>query len=102
MDRIHECPEDVTDVAIVSSERIYVLYDNLLAIGQFTKVRDWHVWQWEYDIDTGLKSGSTLLFHGNSYIFAGDDGEEGRSPSRPTAESHSRCCRRCRWSAACI
>ncbi|NLE95734.1 MAG: hypothetical protein GX600_08655 [Dehalococcoidia bacterium] len=76
-DRIHECPEDVTDVAIVSSERIYVLYDNLLAIGQWTKVRDWHVWQWEYDIDTGLKSGSTLLFHGNSYIFAGDDGEEG-------------------------
>ena len=75
--RIHECPEDLTDVAIVSSERIYVLYDNLLAIGQWTKVRQWYVWRWTYDIDTGLKSGNTLLFHDNNFIFAGDNGDEG-------------------------
>jgi hypothetical protein len=75
--RIVECPEDLTDVAIVSSERIYVLYDNLLAIGQWTKVRQWYIWVWTYDIDTGLKSGNTLKFHGNSYIFAGDNGDEG-------------------------
>ncbi|MBN1152896.1 MAG: hypothetical protein JXA58_06770, partial [Dehalococcoidia bacterium] len=75
-DRILECPEDLTDVAIVSAERLYVLYDNLLAIGQWTKVREWYVWRWTYDIDTGLKSGNTLLFYGNDYIFAGDAGDE--------------------------
>ena len=74
---IRDCPEDLTDVAIVSSERIYVLYDELLAIGQWTKVREWYVWRWTYDIDTGLKSGNTLAFHGNSYIFVGDNGDEG-------------------------
>lgn len=76
-DRVLECPEDLTDVAIVSNERFYVLYDNLLAIGQWTKVREWYVWRWTYDIDTGLKSGNTLLFHGNNFIFAGDAGDEG-------------------------
>jgi hypothetical protein len=75
--RIHECPEDLTDFAVVNSERLYVLSDYLLAIGQVTKIREWRVWRWTYEIDTGLKSGNTLRYHGSSHIFVGDNGDEG-------------------------
>ncbi len=76
-DRIWECPDDLTDFAVVHSERIYILYDNLLAIGRVTQIREWEVWDWTYEIDTLLKSGNTLLFHGNNFIFVGDNGDEG-------------------------
>ncbi len=54
-----------------------MLSDEVLAIGQWTQIRSFHVWRWTYDIDTGLKSGYTLAFHGNTYIFVGDNGDEG-------------------------
>ncbi len=76
-ERVRRTPEDLTDVAIVGSERIYVLSDNMLAIGAVERVRRWDVWQWTYNIDTGLESGHSLLFYGDFHIFVGDDGDEG-------------------------
>ncbi len=74
-ERVRNCPDDLTDVAIVHDERIYVLSDELLAIGSVETVRQWEVWRWTYDIDTGLESGNTIRFFGESFIFIGDDGD---------------------------
>ncbi len=74
-ERIRNCPDELTDVAIVHSERIYVLTDELLTIGRVEQIRQWEVWRWTYDIDTGLESGNTIRFFGNNFIFVGDDGD---------------------------
>ena len=76
-ERIRECP-DITDFAVVDSERLYVLDGDLLNIAQWTKVRRWYVWEWERDIETGLEpnSGYSLAYHGNNYIMVGDDGQK--------------------------
>ena len=75
-ERVRDCP-NITDFAVVSSERLYVLDDYYLNIAQWTKVRRWYVWDWTRDIDTGLESGYSLAFHGGSSIFVGDNGDEG-------------------------
>ena len=85
--QVRECPDELSDVAVVTTERLYVLYNNLLAIGQVEQVRDFRVWRWTYDIDTGLQSGRTLRFHGNNYIFAGDNGEGEIAVSTDGAET---------------
>ncbi|MFW6056702.1 MAG: hypothetical protein ACOC9B_05285, partial [Chloroflexota bacterium] len=74
---IRECPE-ITDFGVVSSERLYVLDDYELSIAQWTKIRQWYVWDWTHEIDTGLESGFSLTHYGNNFIFVGDDGAEGR------------------------
>ncbi len=79
-ERVRDCP-DITDFAVVSSERIYVLDDFELNIAQWTKIRRWYVWDWTREIDTGLKSGHTIGFHGSYYIFVGDNGDEGKIAS---------------------
>ena len=75
-ERIRDCP-DITDFAVVDSERLYVLDDELLNIAQWTKIRRWYVWEWTRDIETGLESGYSLAYHGNDYIFVGDDPDNG-------------------------
>jgi hypothetical protein len=76
-DKIRETPE-ITDLAVVSNDRLYVLTDDELSIAAWTRIRQWDVWDWAYEIDTGLDSGYSLTFHGDDYIFVGDDGDEGR------------------------
>jgi len=76
-ERVRDCPT-ITDFAVVDSERLYVLDDYYLNIAQWTQVRRWHIWKWTRDIDTGLKSGYSLAFVNESYVFVGDDGDEGK------------------------
>ncbi|MCK5213123.1 MAG: hypothetical protein KAQ74_04295, partial [Dehalococcoidia bacterium] len=75
-ERVRDCP-NITDFAVVDSERLYVLDDYYLNIAQWTKIRRWYVWEWTRDIDTGLESGYSLAYHNDNYIFAGDNGDEG-------------------------
>ncbi len=72
---VRNCPDDLTDVAIVHSDRIYVLSDELLAIGRVEQIREFEVWRWTYNIDTGLQSGNTIRSFGNNFVFVGDDGD---------------------------
>ena len=75
-EKIRETPE-ITDLAVVDTERLYVLTDNELSIAAWTRVRQWDVWDWTYEIDTGLESGYSLEAHGDNYVFIGDDGDQG-------------------------
>ncbi len=76
-ERISECP-NITDLAVASSERLYVLDDYELNIAQWTRIRRWYVWDWTTEIDTGLKSGYSVAFEGDNYVFVGDKGDEGK------------------------
>lgn len=75
-ERVRDCP-NITDFAVVDSERLYVLDDYYLNIAQWTQVRRWYVWDWTRDIDTGLTSGYSLAFYNRSRIFVSDNGDEG-------------------------
>ncbi len=73
-DLVRECPT-ITDFAVVDSEQLYFLDDNELYIAQWMKIRRWYVWEWTTEIDTGLESGYSLAYHGENYVFVGDEDE---------------------------
>ena len=60
---------DVTDIAVVSDELLYIL-DNYF-LNKCT--RNGKKWEWEKDIDTGLKSGSAVIAYDKDNIFVSDD-----------------------------
>ncbi|MCK4580565.1 MAG: hypothetical protein KAU10_04375, partial [Dehalococcoidia bacterium] len=74
--RVKRCP-NVTDLAVVSNELLYVLDDYLVHRAIWTTRRLWDIWEWEMDIDTGLLSGYSIAFSGKDFVFVGDDGDEG-------------------------
>ena len=80
-DLVRECPEEITDFAIVDSERLYFVDDDgELFIAQWTKIRRWYVWDWTREIDTGLDPGDdrySIAYYGDNYILVGD-GDEGK------------------------
>ncbi len=69
------CP-NVTDLAVVSDELLYVLDENLVNKGTWNKERG--IWEWDRDIDTGLLSGYTIAASGEDFVFVGDKGDEGK------------------------
>jgi len=68
-------PENITDVAVVDDELLYVLDDNL--VNRCAWDGDRGLWEWERDIETGLLSGYSIAVSGHDYVFVGDDGDEG-------------------------
>jgi hypothetical protein len=64
------CP-NVTDLAVVNDELLYVLDDNLVNKGTWNKDRG--IWEWDRDIDTGLLSGYTIATSGEDFVFVGED-----------------------------
>jgi len=64
------CP-DVTDLAVVNDELVYVLDDNLGNKGTWNEERG--IWEWDRDIDTGLLHGYTITTSGEDFVFIGED-----------------------------
>ena len=69
-------PNNITDVAVVDDELLYVLDDNL--VNKCTWDGDRGLWEWERDIETDLLSGYSIAVSGHNYVFVGDDGDEGK------------------------
>ena len=76
-EKVWECP-DVTDLAVVSDELLYILDDDVLNKRSWNETLWEGIWEWEYDIDTGLDSGSAVLAHGEKYVFVSENGDKGR------------------------
>ena len=76
-EKVWECP-DVTDLAVVSDELLYILDDDVLNKRSWNETLWEGIWEWEYDIDTRLDSGSAVLAHGTNYVFVSENGDKGR------------------------
>ena len=76
--RMWDC-SDITDMAVVSSELMYILEDNLVNKGTWRQRGIRGIWEWEKDIDTGLLSGYSITASGKKFVFVGEDEDgEGR------------------------
>ena len=76
-EKVWECP-DVTYLAVVSDELLYILDDYQLNRYSWNETLWGGSWEWEYDIDTGLDSGSAVLAHGTDYVFVSENGDRDR------------------------
>jgi len=77
-EKIWECPE-VTDLAVVSDELLYILDDDYrLNRYSWNETLREGSWEWERDIDTGLDSGSVVLAYGTNYVFVSENGDKDR------------------------
>ncbi|MCK5590089.1 MAG: hypothetical protein KAI09_03845, partial [Dehalococcoidales bacterium] len=76
-EKVWECP-DVTDLAVVSDELLYILDDDVLNKRSWNETLLGGSWEWEYDIDTRLDSGSAVLTYGKNYVFVSENGDKGR------------------------
>ncbi len=76
-EKVWECPE-VTDLAVVSDELLYILDDYRLNRCSWNETLWEGIWEWERDIDTGLDSGSAVLAHGTKYVFVSENGDKDR------------------------
>jgi len=76
-EKVWECP-DVTDLAVVSDELLYILDDDVLNRYSWNETLWGGSWEWEYDIDTGLDSGSAVLAYGEDYVFVSENGDKDR------------------------
>ena len=76
-EEVWECP-DVTDLAVVSDELLYILDDDVLNRYSWNETLYGGSWEWEYDIDTGLDSGSVVLAHGTKYVFVSENEDKDR------------------------
>lgn len=71
---VWQCP-NITDLAIVSNELLYVLDGNLVNKGTSEDRQD--IWEWQTDIDTGLLSGHAIAVSGEDFVFVGEDEDGG-------------------------
>jgi hypothetical protein len=76
-EKVWECP-DVTDLAVVSDELLYILDDDVLNKRSWNETLWGGSWEWKYDIDTGLDSGFAVLAHGTKYVFVSENGDKDR------------------------
>ena len=78
-ERVWDCP-DITDLAVVSNEMFYILDDNLVNKCWWNEELWEGIWEWQRDVDTGLRSGYTVAISGEDFVFVGekDDGGEGK------------------------
>lgn len=76
-EKVWQCP-DVTDLAVVSDKLLYILDDNVLNKYSWNETLWEGIWEWEYDIDTRLDSGSAVLTYGTNYVFVSENGDKSR------------------------
>lgn len=74
-ERVWDCP-DITDLAVVNDEMFYILDDNLVHKCWWDAEQWEGIWDWQWDIDTGLRSGYTIAVSGEDFVFVGE-GEDG-------------------------
>lgn len=73
---IRSCP-DISDLAVVDDELLYILDDNLVNKGVWDPKKYGGDWVWERDIETGLDQGCSIAASGKNYVFVGADGGDG-------------------------
>ncbi len=76
-ERFWDCP-DVTDLAVVNDEMFYVLDDNEVNKCSWNEELWGGIWEWQRDIDTGLRHGYTIAASGKNSVFVGES-ENGES-----------------------
>jgi len=70
-ERVWDCP-DITDLAVVNDEMFYVLDDNLVHKCWWDAELWDGIWDWQRDVDTGLRSGYTIAVSGEDFVFVGE------------------------------
>ena len=75
-ERVWDCP-DITDLAVVNDEMFYILDDNLVHKCWWDAEQWEGIWDWQWDIDTGLRSGYSIAVSGEDFVFVGE-GEDGK------------------------
>ena len=75
--QLRHCPE-VTDIAVVSDELLYILDNYLLNNCSWNEEKWGGIWEWEKDIDTGLNSGSRVIAYDKDNILVSEQGGAGR------------------------
>ncbi len=73
---IRDCP-DITDMAVVDDELLYILDDNLVNKGVWDPRKYGGDWVWERDLETELMQGFSISASGKDYVFVGADGGDG-------------------------
>ena len=73
---IRGCP-DITDMAVVNDELLYILDDNLVNKGVWDPKKYGGDWVWETDLETDLAQGFSIAASGKNYVFVGADGGDG-------------------------
>lgn len=74
---IWDCPH-ITDLAVVSNELFYILDDELVNKCWWDKEKWGGIWEWQRDVDTGLRHGYTIAISGEDFVFVGEQDGEGR------------------------
>ena len=76
-EKVWDCPE-VTDLAVVSDELLYILDDDVLNKCSWNETLRGGSWEWQTNIDTRLPSGDALIAHGKHYVFVSENGGKDR------------------------
>ena len=71
-ERVWDCP-DITDLAVVNNEMFYILDDELVNKCWWNEELWGGIWEWRWDIDTGLRSAYTIVISGEDFVFVGED-----------------------------
>jgi len=74
---LSHCPE-VTDIAVVSDELLYILNDEMLNNYSWNAEKWGGIWEWKKDIETGLKSGSKVIAYDENNVFVSEKDGDGR------------------------
>ncbi len=69
-ERVWDCPK-ITDLVVVGNEMFYVLDDNLVSKSWWDEEGD--IWEWQRDVDTGLRHGYTIAISGEDLVFVAED-----------------------------
>ncbi len=75
-ERVWDCPE-VTDLAVVSNELLYILDDELVNKCWWDAEVWGGIWEWERDVDTGLPHGYSIATRGGDFVFVGEENKDG-------------------------
>jgi photosystem II stability/assembly factor-like uncharacterized protein len=70
-ERVWDCP-DITDLAVVNDELFYILDDNLVYKCWWDEESWGGIWDWQRDVDTGLRSGYSIAVSGEDFVFVGE------------------------------
>jgi hypothetical protein len=76
-EEVWDCP-NITDLAVVDDEMFYILDDNLVHKCWWDAELWGGIWDWQMNVDTGLRHGYSISISGEDFVFVGDAGDEGK------------------------
>jgi hypothetical protein len=73
---IWDCPH-ITDLAVASNELFYILDDELVNKSWWDEEQWGGIWEWERNVDTGLRHAYSIAVSGEDFVFVGEEDEDG-------------------------